>query len=184
MVGDFTEGQARKARKMHQIRSGVVREMFDFYKSYNVLYERVFLRDDVLDEDYPDDFVDRYFFEHVEDNGNAYNDSMDVEQKHIRGHADVGCVEGDEDEESILERHISLMDDASPVMASAHPLTREPSPECKGAQRVGSAPQTVHKSGNHGTQSNHRTFSDDEYLTTGGSPSEECISEGPRPLHP
>ncbi|KAL3663634.1 hypothetical protein V7S43_011520 [Phytophthora oleae] len=109
---------------MHRIWSRIVRGVFGFYKSYNVLYESVFSRDDVLDEDYPDDFVDRYFFEHVEDNGSAYNDSLDAEQETIRGHADVGYAEGDEDEESILGRRISLMDDASPVMASEHPLAR------------------------------------------------------------
>ncbi|KAF1778538.1 hypothetical protein GQ600_18500 [Phytophthora cactorum] len=33
MVGDFTEGQVRKVRKMHRIRNDIVRGVFSFYKT-------------------------------------------------------------------------------------------------------------------------------------------------------
>jgi hypothetical protein len=126
MVGDFTEGQLMKVRKMHRVRAQVVREVFDFYKNFNALYENVFPNADVLNtEKYPDNAVDDIFFEYLEDSDEHYQDGISAESENVRGGSDSWCVSGATDESTVLERRVSLTDDSSPLMASNHPLAAQ-----------------------------------------------------------
>jgi len=125
MVGDFTEGQLLKIRKMHQIHGQLVRDVFTFYKTYNALYECVFPDDEVLNGDYPDDVIDDAVLEHVGDEDGSYGEGIRDEQDNVRGRSDTWHVISHDDEHVVLERRLGLTDDLSPVIASEHPLSTE-----------------------------------------------------------
>jgi hypothetical protein len=125
MVGDFTEGQTRKVRKMHRVRRQLVDDVFSFYKTSNTLYENVLPNDEVLNTDYTDISIDCDLFEHIDDDAGRYEDDMNIQQQNIRGQSEAWQVQSEQDEWVVLERRSNLVDGSLPIMAKDHPLVAQ-----------------------------------------------------------
>jgi hypothetical protein len=67
MVGDFTEEQTRKVKKMHEIRVQRVRDVFDFYRLNNCLYASVTPNDAVLNEMIDSERIAQLQVDYIED---------------------------------------------------------------------------------------------------------------------
>ncbi|ETO58862.1 hypothetical protein F444_22761, partial [Phytophthora nicotianae P1976] len=110
MVGDFTEAQTKKIKKMHRIRNQLVRNVFNFYKAYNHLYDDVFPNDEVLDSYYSDEMIAQHFVDFADDDDGAfYGDAICAEEESVRGNSD-SWNGGEADEQNVLERRVGLCD--------------------------------------------------------------------------
>ncbi|ETN03822.1 hypothetical protein PPTG_23701, partial [Phytophthora nicotianae INRA-310] len=104
MVGDFTEAQTKKIKKMHRIRNQLVRNVFNFYKAYNHLYDDVIPNDEVLDSYYSDEMIAQHFVDFADDDDDAfYDDAICAEEESVRGNSD-SWNGGEADEQNVLER--------------------------------------------------------------------------------
>ncbi|GMF25955.1 unnamed protein product [Phytophthora lilii] len=103
MVGEFTEAQTKKIKKMHRIRNELVRNVFNFYKTYNHLYDNVFPNNDVLDSYYSDEMIAQQLVDYADDDDAYYDEAICAEQASIQGNSDTwhGCSS---DEANVLER--------------------------------------------------------------------------------
>ncbi|GMF19406.1 unnamed protein product [Phytophthora lilii] len=76
MVGEFTEAQTKKSKKMHRIRNELVRNVFNFYKTYNHLYDNVFPNNDVLDSYYSDEMIAQQLVDYADDDDAYYDEAI------------------------------------------------------------------------------------------------------------
>ncbi|KAG1684317.1 hypothetical protein DVH05_028637 [Phytophthora capsici] len=124
MVGEFTDKQVGKVKKMHRIRNQHVKDVFNFYKTYNPLYSSAASSAKALAAQYSDKDIVEHFVEHVQEDGNALSDSMSIELESVRGHTDTWAVSND-DESTVLERRIELLNDTLRVPADDNQFIRE-----------------------------------------------------------
>ncbi|GMF09515.1 unnamed protein product [Phytophthora lilii] len=121
MVGEFTEAQAqtKKIKKIHRIRNELVRNVFNFYKTYNHLYDNVFPNNDVLNSYYSDERIAKQLVDCADEDDAYYDEAICVEQASIQGNSDTwhGCSS---DEANVLERRVGLCD-ASNLATSCDP---------------------------------------------------------------
>jgi len=88
LVGDFTEAQTKKVRKMHAIRGQRVQDVFNFYKVNNCMYSSVASNGKVLNELFEPDLVDQIDMDQLEDASGTVRSEMNKEQENVRGHSD------------------------------------------------------------------------------------------------
>jgi len=117
MVGDFTEAQLEKVKKLHQIRTSKLRDAYDFYTLNNSLYSHVVRNDSALLGDMDYDLLAHLILEHIEDEGGVVDSSVREELENIRGHSDAWQVNDEDDELNIVERRIALSDAAKECTA-------------------------------------------------------------------
>jgi hypothetical protein len=107
LVGDFTNEQMAKVRRMHTIRRPTTTSAFEFYKEHNHLYSRFRAVDVVMsDEEIEDQDL---LFDVVGDNGNLEAEA-NHEQENVRGLSDNVPVT-EEEEVNVVERRTGLLDD-------------------------------------------------------------------------
>jgi hypothetical protein len=104
MVGDFTEEQTRKVKKMHEIRVQRVRDVFDFYRLNNCLYASVTPNDAVLNEMIDSERIAQLQVDYIEDEWGAIQDEMSAEQENIRGHSDDWHAANKDDELNVVKK--------------------------------------------------------------------------------
>jgi hypothetical protein len=125
MVGDFTNAQTTKVRKMHEIRGARVRDAFNFYKLNNPLYSTVISNDAVLNELTEAQRMEQLSMEHIEDVGGVFQTEISGDQENIRGQAVDWQVAHGSDEVTVVERRIGLSDASRVLLAQEHDLVTE-----------------------------------------------------------
>ncbi|ETI34165.1 hypothetical protein F443_19275 [Phytophthora nicotianae P1569] len=111
LVGDFTDEQKLKVRRMHRIRSPLVTAVMGFYKKNNHLYSRIKTLELDLDEPKNSNVNSENIFDILDDDWNLETEA-DREQENIRGLTDSVAATKDEEVE-VIERHTGLLDDTS-----------------------------------------------------------------------
>jgi hypothetical protein len=125
MVGDFTNAQTTKVRKMHEIREERVQDAFNFYKLNNPLYSTVISNDAVLNELTEAQRMEQLSMDHIEDVGGVFQTKISGDQENIRGQAgdwQVAHGSDENNEVTVVERGIGLSDASRVLLAQEHDL--------------------------------------------------------------
>ncbi|GMF11927.1 unnamed protein product [Phytophthora lilii] len=120
----WIDKQVEKVKKMHRIRNQHVKDVFNFYKTYNPLYSDVASDIEALATEYSEDVIEEHFVEHVQEAGNSLSDSISTELESVRGQTDAWALSND-DESTFLERRVGLLDDTLRVPADENQFISE-----------------------------------------------------------